>query len=1122
MRRYLSTLVVLLALLTCFIAAWPFSTRGDSPPPAPDVAARFKAPARLARLPLEVRSTLTGQESHLGMFTPSAAPASLGLWRKELIPAPWPDFIPALVLDRAGHPHVVSCDGARIIYYAHHDGVAWRVEYLHDAGSVDRYLSLALDAAGRPHIAYHGYWGGLGYAYYDGATWRIEQVEGGTGDMGVYASIALDAADRPHIAYGGCAASCGMRYAVRETGGWRTQAVDTGTWAALQTSMALDVQGRPHISYFLDAPLKYATWDGVRWLTEAVDGLSAWSFSALRLDSRGQPHVAYVPYDGAVRHAYRTIAGWQIETIDQTYGISGIAGLALDAADNPHVVYGSWTSNILTYARRTAGAPWQHEAVATSTEFGLALDPAGRPAVAYRTNDGLVYATRDSDLADWSRLVYATYRDKDGNWDIYAARGNGVDPIRLTTDPALDTTPRFDRGARRVTFISKRDGSTKVYAMNADGSSQTRLTNNPGAEAMPAWSPDGTRIAFSSDRDGNAEIYVMNADGSGQTRLTNHPAWDGHPAWSPDGQRLVFVSERSGAPELWTMSADGSNKRQLTYLGGIAVFPAWSPSGLYIAFSDDANGDGWLDLAVMRADAQGLEHPLGPAPVQTDHRAPAWAPSDDRLAVNTVQWIQYGGNWYWTAATIIGVNLSGHLVYPLSTGDTDWWPSWSALDVTPPTCRVAALPVWSAAAYLATWDGTDVGGAGLQAFNVQMQEEGGAWIDWVTGTGGTSATATGVSGRGYAFRCRARDFASNTGVYPAWADSMTRVDGDAPQSTAAAPAYAPAGYFRVIWNGDDGGGSGVIAYDVQMRDDSSAAWTAWQTSVTATSAIFDGEPGHTYYFRVRAHDAVGNVETYAEGDGDAVTQVARYSLTGRVRDHRGEPVYLADVTAEPAALTIAQTGPRGRFALYFDEVADSVQITATRFGFGVTPPMANVAMTTTTTPFFILPPVDERVADGGFEIGDLAAWRPSGDPRPRLSDHAHTGRFAAQLGASQPAPGAGPLQSSLEQDIVLPPVSTQPVLSLLYQSNGAAAGDALIVALLGADPPVTYTLPIALTGWQHWWQELIVSGAPTVTLRIAWTQANADHVASVLVEEISLGPLARGVYRAWLPMLKQQ
>ena len=75
------------------------------------------------------------------------------------------------------------------------------------------------------------------------------------------------------------------------------------------------------------------------------------------------------------------------------------------------------------------------------------------------------------------------------------------------------------------------------------------------------------------------------------------------------------------------------------------------------------------------------------------------------------------------------------------------------------------------------------------------------------------------------------------------------------------PALTDASAVSVSWAATDVG-SGVASYSVQVRDLSSASWTAWLTGSTATSGHYVGVPGHTYEFRVSATDFKGNQQPW--------------------------------------------------------------------------------------------------------------------------------------------------------------------------------------------------------------------------------------------------------------------
>ena len=249
-----------------------------------------------------------------------------------------------------------------------------------------------------------------------------------------------------------------------------------------------------------------------------------------------------------------------------------------------------------------------------------------------------------------ARIAFVSKRD--GNFEIYVMDADGVNPRRLTNNPAKDLAPSWSPDGKRIAFISERDGhpdrnpgwfTSEIYVMDADGSNQINLTNHPSDDGFLSWSPDGKRIAFESDRDaeGNPhgiDIYVMDADGGNQQRLTTNLTSDQYPSWSPDGQRIVFSAQREGhvenkfgiTDEIYVMDADGGNQQRLTDNRNNDWDPAWSPDGKRIAFAADRKGDAEkLDIYVMDADG-GNQQQL------TNNRgwdsSPSWSPDSRRIA----------------------------------------------------------------------------------------------------------------------------------------------------------------------------------------------------------------------------------------------------------------------------------------------------------------------------------------------------------------------------------------------------------------------------------------------------------------------------------------------------------
>ena len=177
---------------------------------------------------------------------------------------------------------------------------------------------------------------------------------------------------------------------------------------------------------------------------------------------------------------------------------------------------------------------------------------------------------------DKTKIVFLSTRS--GNYDVWIMNADGTGLLNLTANNTTSDAYGSIGVNSKVLFSSDRDtgGLFQIYSINADGTGLVRLTNSTGYDINAVYSPDGTKIAFQSDRDGNREIYVMNSNGTGVTRLTNNAAADQNPQFSPDGTRIVFTSSRDGNAEIYSMSAlDGSGLARLTTNTAAEAYPSW-------------------------------------------------------------------------------------------------------------------------------------------------------------------------------------------------------------------------------------------------------------------------------------------------------------------------------------------------------------------------------------------------------------------------------------------------------------------------------------------------------------------------------------------------------------------
>ncbi len=162
----------------------------------------------------------------------------------------------------------------------------------------------------------------------------------------------------------------------------------------------------------------------------------------------------------------------------------------------------------------------------------------------------LAHAEWPSPSPDGKRLAYSSTHE--GNQEVYVAKIDGTDPVRLTQSPGVDAHPCWARDGRSIVFATDRWGGLELAIVRDDGTGLKRLTRSPGLDDYPAVSPDGKRLAFATNRDGNLEVYVSALDGSRPANVSMDAGVDTMPTWTPDGRGVTFVSARAGGFDVYT------------------------------------------------------------------------------------------------------------------------------------------------------------------------------------------------------------------------------------------------------------------------------------------------------------------------------------------------------------------------------------------------------------------------------------------------------------------------------------------------------------------------------------------------------------------------------------------
>lgn len=228
------------------------------------------------------------------------------------------------------------------------------------------------------------------------SAWYVYTVDSAD-DVGGYSSVALDANGYPHISYLDSTNEA-LKYARWNGSGWDVQTVDSvdrvGWWGAI----ALDASDYPHISYQDyggGAGLKYARWNGSSWDIQVVESGPGTGYdTCIVLDSKGYPHISYYHDwpDFGLKYAKWSGTKWKIQMVDSGFDVGYWTSIALDANDHPHISYcdnAAWT---VKYAAWN-GSTWDTQTIDEGGgDSSLALDSSGHPHISYPADVGLGYA----------------------------------------------------------------------------------------------------------------------------------------------------------------------------------------------------------------------------------------------------------------------------------------------------------------------------------------------------------------------------------------------------------------------------------------------------------------------------------------------------------------------------------------------------------------------------------------------------------------------------------------------------------------------------------------------------------------------------------------------------------
>ncbi|MFC1852639.1 hypothetical protein ACFL27_20770 [candidate division CSSED10-310 bacterium] len=271
-----------------------------------------------------------------------------------------------LATDSDNNVHIVhESDNLELLYTTNASG-EWHTIVIEVAGiEVGKYSSIAVDTQDNLHIAYFAnthyeplgedelLTGNLKYATNSSGTWQTFTLATGTG---MTPRLCLDGSDNVHIVHSKLGASdlysiLDINYTTNITGTWETTAIKSGTVKGTDASIAVDTNGKIHISCRNEegtgtsaeggmGGLRYITNVSGQWTWQDVDTVkTAGHDDDIVIDSGGKIHICYLDKNAGLKYATNLSGSWETVLLDGTQNVGWNTSLKADSNNHVHISY---------------------------------------------------------------------------------------------------------------------------------------------------------------------------------------------------------------------------------------------------------------------------------------------------------------------------------------------------------------------------------------------------------------------------------------------------------------------------------------------------------------------------------------------------------------------------------------------------------------------------------------------------------------------------------------------------------------------------------------------------------------------------------------------------------------
>ena len=554
-----------------------------------------------------------------------------------------------MVIDDNDHIHLAYTTYTQwdeTLVYMNYDGSTWTDTTVSNSAHFGP-IGIAVDSNNHPHISYAldgsdqcGV--GLRISSYDGSSWSYTNIDQGS-NRGCESAIVIDESDHMYIAYQDRSSSR-LKIATDKSGSWDSYLVDTGTspsnlYPGYMTSMAMDQQGQFHIAHHdnKEHDLRYSTGaPNSQWTTTIVDATGHTGRDpAIAVDAADQPHIVYHTWSGQ-NLKYATIdpvtSNWTVTTMASAGDVGEGNSIFIDDNAVMHVPFNDDTNDVLKYATKSTGISQTMEITVQFGQYGSVTGTV--------VNDTTIVVTTPT-AGQTADTVDLTLLDKDDMSHATGVTFTFISPDDLDSDGVLNVDDDCPNTAGDST-------SGEVGCPDGDGDGFSDSTDSFPADASEWGDADGDGTGDNSDAFPNDASETMDTDGDGV---------------GDNGD--VFPNDASESVD---SDADG--------VGDNAdAFPQDANETI------DSDGDGVGDNAdafpndaseTLDTDGDGMGDNSDPNPNQhsdDDSDGDSIANIDDAFPNDATQWLDTDGDGYGDNAS--GNNPDAFVNLPTQWSDTD-------------------------------------------------------------------------------------------------------------------------------------------------------------------------------------------------------------------------------------------------------------------------------------------------------------------------------------------------------------------------------------------------------------------------------------------------------------------